>query len=394
MWMPSAAVQRRAGEPGLRAGACRRRPCRSAAGRFNRSPRRRHRFGGKLADQPLREHGRDLPPVVGMRDRRAHRAHLLLHELAELRERLVGHRVRRRARPCRRAGTAARWCPSARRAARRGGHRPSRRARRRRRAENRSRRARAPCGTRLARWPAGPGCGRRRRSRRARASGAARRPRHRDPRAATAARRAGPTISTVGVEHEQHRGEIAGKRRVAMLALRRDVADVAAVLQAEIVRAAPPLALVVEHATRVEAQVAAERRHRAMAGSGDRWPRPRPAPAARRAIAASDAIRASVTPAPIVVPSRSTAIAESPAMPRKIDQHRRRAEAVAQIGQEIGAAGQRARTRRGREQRRRLGERSRAAASTNGAMRSIRSRALCDALPRDPAAASRRAAAR
>ena len=74
----------------------------------------------------------------------------------------------------------------------------------------------------------------------------------------------------LGVENEQRRREIAGERRVTVVALRRDVAGLAAVLQAVVVGAPPPFALVVEDAARVEAEIAAERGDGAMAGAGDR----------------------------------------------------------------------------------------------------------------------------
>jgi hypothetical protein len=51
--------------------------------------------------------------------------------------------------------------------------------------------------------------------------------------------------------------------------LRRDVAGVAATLLAIAVRRAPPFALVVEHAARVEAQVAAQRAGVAVRRRGD-----------------------------------------------------------------------------------------------------------------------------
>src|SRR5262245_3171299 len=59
----------------------------------------------------------------------------------------------------------------------------------------------------------------------------------------------------IGAEREQRRREIAGIGGVATLALRRDVADVATPLQAESVRLAPPFALIVEDAARVEAEI-------------------------------------------------------------------------------------------------------------------------------------------
>src|SRR3974377_1063543 len=71
-------------------------------------------------------------------------------------------------------------------------------------------------------------------------------------------------------EHQQRRREIARIGRVATLPLRRDVTDVAAVFEAEAVRAAPPVALIVIDAARVEAQIAADRRKCAVTGSGDR----------------------------------------------------------------------------------------------------------------------------
>src|SRR5262245_40197808 len=86
----------------------------------------------------------------------------------------------------------------------------------------------------------------------------------------------------IGAEREQRRREIAGIGGVATLALRRDVADVATPLQAESVRLAPPCALIVEDAARVEAEITADRRHGAVAGSGDRLGCLRHGPVVRR----------------------------------------------------------------------------------------------------------------
>ena len=62
----------------------------------------------------------------------------------------------------------------------------------------------------------------------------------------------------LGARDHQHWREVAAERGVAALALRRHMAGGAAALQAERVRPAPPFALVVEHAARVQAQVAAD----------------------------------------------------------------------------------------------------------------------------------------
>ena len=75
----------------------------------------------------------------------------------------------------------------------------------------------------------------------------------------------------LGAEHHQGRGEIAAEGGVAALALRRDVAGIAAMLEAIVVGVPPPFALIVVDAARIEAEIAADGRHGAVAGSGDRF---------------------------------------------------------------------------------------------------------------------------
>ena len=67
------------------------------------------------------------------------------------------------------------------------------------------------------------------------------------------------------------RCEIAAERREAdAAAFWRDVAHGPGGLEAMVERAAPPLALVIEDAARIEAEVAADRAHVAMGRPGDR----------------------------------------------------------------------------------------------------------------------------
>ena len=80
----------------------------------------------------------------------------------------------------------------------------------------------------------------------------------------------GPDEVDLGAERQQRRRQIAaegGKAHAA--ALRRHVADVARGLEAVIVGRAPPFALIVEDAARVEAEIAADRAHVAMGRAGD-----------------------------------------------------------------------------------------------------------------------------
>ena len=74
----------------------------------------------------------------------------------------------------------------------------------------------------------------------------------------------------LGSERQQGRCQIAGEGGMAALALRRHMADLAAVLEAVAVGVPPPLTLIVEDAARIEAQIAADRRHGAVARAGDR----------------------------------------------------------------------------------------------------------------------------
>src|SRR5438132_13234693 len=81
---------------------------------------------------------------------------------------------------------------------------------------------------------------------------------------------AGAREIDLGVECQQSRREIAAEsRETDAAALWRYVADVARGLETMIVGAAPPFALVVVEAARVEAQIAAERSHIPMRGSRD-----------------------------------------------------------------------------------------------------------------------------
>ncbi len=147
------------------------------------------------------------------------------------------------------------------------------------------------------------------------------------------------------VEDQQRRREIAGERRVTVIALRRDVAGLAAVLEAVVVRPPPPFALVVEHATGVEAEISAdggdvtvrrrcnairrldENRQRAPDAGIRGEPRQRDAGADHRAaVGHRDAIESGDA--------------------AKIDQRSGFAESVAQVRQQIRAAGQQSRARR------------------------------------------------
>src|SRR5208282_3623604 len=73
----------------------------------------------------------------------------------------------------------------------------------------------------------------------------------------------------LGSEHQQHRRGIAAIGGVAAVSRRRHVTNRAAVLEAEIVASPPPRALVIENATRIEAEIAAESGARAMGRAGD-----------------------------------------------------------------------------------------------------------------------------
>ena len=71
----------------------------------------------------------------------------------------------------------------------------------------------------------------------------------------------------LGAQREQRRREVAGERGMAVRPLRRDVTNVPAIFQAEPVGFAPPFALIVVDAARIETEIASERAQRAMAGS-------------------------------------------------------------------------------------------------------------------------------
>src|SRR3974390_2870744 len=72
-----------------------------------------------------------------------------------------------------------------------------------------------------------------------------------------------------GAEREQSGREIAGIGGMKPLALWSDVTNVAAMFEAIGVGVPPPLALVIVDAAGIEAQIAADRRHAAVAGAGD-----------------------------------------------------------------------------------------------------------------------------
>src|SRR5690606_1497032 len=74
----------------------------------------------------------------------------------------------------------------------------------------------------------------------------------------------------LGAQRDQRAGQVAAERGVTAVALRRHVADGAAALQAVAVRRAPPFALVVVDAARVEEQVSADRGDAAMRRTGYR----------------------------------------------------------------------------------------------------------------------------
>ena len=85
---------------------------------------------------------------------------------------------------------------------------------------------------------------------------------------ASAARRASHLY--IGADRKQRRRQIAREGRMTAPTLRRDMANIAVSFQAERVGAAPPFALIVENATRVEAEISTDRSH----GCGDRDRRP------------------------------------------------------------------------------------------------------------------------
>src|SRR5207245_9148572 len=75
----------------------------------------------------------------------------------------------------------------------------------------------------------------------------------------------GPGEIDLGAERQQSGREIAAEGGEAHApAFRRDVTDVARGLEAMVVGGAPPPALVIEQAARIEAQIAADRSHVAM----------------------------------------------------------------------------------------------------------------------------------
>ena len=74
----------------------------------------------------------------------------------------------------------------------------------------------------------------------------------------------------IGVEREQSWRKIAREScKAHAAALRCDVADGAGCLQAMVIGAPPPFALIVEDAARVEAEIAADGAHVAVRGAGD-----------------------------------------------------------------------------------------------------------------------------
>src|SRR6185369_11244774 len=81
----------------------------------------------------------------------------------------------------------------------------------------------------------------------------------------------GPDQIHLGAERHQGGRQVAAEGGEAYTAaLRRHVADIARGLEAVVVGRAPPLALIVEDAARVEAQIAADGAHVAVRGPGDR----------------------------------------------------------------------------------------------------------------------------
>src|SRR5450759_1469140 len=72
-----------------------------------------------------------------------------------------------------------------------------------------------------------------------------------------------------GTKNEQGGRKIAGEGGVTTLSLRGNMANIPAVLEAIGICAPPPFALIVVNAARVEAQIAADRPHDAVTGSGD-----------------------------------------------------------------------------------------------------------------------------
>src|SRR5450755_770735 len=72
-------------------------------------------------------------------------------------------------------------------------------------------------------------------------------------------------------KNEQGGRKIAGEGGVTTLSLRGNVANIPAVLEAISIGAPPPFALIVVNAARVEAQIAADSRHDAVTGPGDRF---------------------------------------------------------------------------------------------------------------------------
>src|SRR5262249_39091303 len=80
----------------------------------------------------------------------------------------------------------------------------------------------------------------------------------------------GPGEIDFGGERQQSVREIAAERGEAHpAAFGHDVADGARGLESMVVGGAPPFALVIEQATRIDTQIAADRSHVAMGGPGD-----------------------------------------------------------------------------------------------------------------------------
>ena len=78
-----------------------------------------------------------------------------------------------------------------------------------------------------------------------------------------------PAMLDFSTENEQRRRKIADEGGVTTLSLRGNMANIPAVLEAISIGASPPFALIVVNAAGVEAQIAPDRPHDAVAGSGD-----------------------------------------------------------------------------------------------------------------------------
>src|SRR6202521_2819656 len=309
--------------------------------------------GGKLAQQPLRQHRRDLPAVVRCGRSRAHRAYLLLHQLGKRCERVRANRsfqerVGTGKHDRLRIGTGERDVEFRKLAI----------ANRERARYAGQREIDGAANTGLAIPGYETGRQRPNEDPRKQLVGG-----DRQMRGAVVTIQSGELYAALaaacnqldlGAEHEQRGSQIARERGMAMPTLRRDVADLAAALQAVAVGAAPPFALVVEHAAGVEAKIAANRRDAAMAGAGDRTRR-----FSDRRVMAGGAIPDRELRQCHPGAQRERGVGEDDAREfahrTEVDEHRGTIDSATQPRHQVGSSGEQLCPRLGDEQRRGLG---------------------------------------